>query len=1077
VTAGEAQRGNAAGAEKLDDRPSGQRLLDRLVKRFGGPSNIQDIYPLTPMQQALLLASDQGEENSFYVSTMSCSLVGALDVDAYKRAWETLVGRHNILRSALILDLAVPVQVVLRTTNLSFRSLDWRGLNPELNPDRLKELEAEERRQSIDLERPPLMRIVLVRISEQLYRFVWTAHHAILDGWSIPILLRDLAEIYAAQQDCRSPQLNRAPSYKDYVAWLQKRDLQQDARFWKAALEDAPTVVLPEVAREDARGAANVQRAEIRHTFSAELTRLKRFASEQRTTPNVVLMAAWALVLGRWSGSKDVTFGVTVSGRPPELPDVEDSVGVFINTLPFRVTIRPEMSVGSWLATVSRTQEDLLAHQYAPLSSIASWVRQGAGSAPLFETTYVLENYPARKDSAALSGVRAQDFDGVDVPHFPFNLLFVTDDKLWVRCIHDAGRFGGMAHLLLADLDELLATLMARPEARLCDTDPELSSGLPPILALWNDNSTSYPRVSVGEAFATSAREHPAAVALVAGDRRLTYAELDGRSDALAARLVAYGVGLEDVVGLCFDRSVEMVVGLIAVLKAGGAYMPLDPAYPPERLRFMISDCAPKVLLTHSPAHHALKAALDGLPAAPAILDVGTLGPEGAAMFMAERRPGPDNLAYVMYTSGSTGRPKGVAVTHRGILRLVSRPNYVSIGREDVFLQLAPLAFDASTFEIWGALLNGARLVLYPHRDTDPEEIQACVADHGVTILWLTAGLFHETVGVIARPSSPIRQLLAGGDVVLPADVRLALAKIPHLSFINGYGPTECATFSVCHRVRREAALGPNVPIGRPISDTQAYVLDQRLEPVPFGSTGNLHIAGDGLARCYLGQAGLTADRFIANPFISGARMYSTGDRVRWQGDGTVEFLGRSDRQVKIRGFRIELGEVEARLAACHATSQAAVVVNERDGDKRIIAHVVLAPGGSVADIQAELIRVLPAYMMPSAIFAWDSFPVTSIGKVDRAALTASGTRPTEVKLAEPANGMEELLRSVWAEALDLQTVDVETNFFELGGHSLLASRVTIRLREMLQIKLPLRTLFDFPTIRALSEEIMNRHL
>ncbi|HZG09425.1 MAG TPA: amino acid adenylation domain-containing protein, partial [Allosphingosinicella sp.] len=593
------------------------------------------------------------------------------------------------------------------------------------------------------------------------------------------------------------------------------------------------------------------------------------------------------------------------------------------------------------------------------------------------------------------------------------------------------------------------------------------------VLELWNETSTSYPRVSVGEAFAACAAEQLDAVALVSGGWSLTYGELDRRSDALAARLVAQGVGLEEVVGLCLDRSVEMVIGLLAIVKAGGAYLPLDPAYPPERLGFMIGDCAPRIVLTRGPTRHTLEAALDGLQTAPAILDLDEIGAECAMAFTAPSRAGPDNLAYVMYTSGSTGRPKGVAVTHRGVLRLVSRPNYVQIGSEDVFLQLAPLAFDASTFEIWGALLNGARLVLYPHRHADPEEIQACIAEHGVTILWLTAGLFHETVSAIAQPSSPLRQLLAGGDVVLRADVSVALAKIEGLTFINGYGPTECTTFSVCHRLGREAAIGSSVPIGRPISDTRAYVLDDRLEPAPLGAAGNLYIAGDGLARGYVGQAGLTAHRFIADPFVPGTRMYATGDRARWQADGTLQFLGRNDFQVKIRGFRVELGEIEAKLAACPAVEQAAVVVNDKDGDKRLIAHVVLARDGAVPGIQADLGWTLPAYMMPGRIIVWETFPVTPNGKVDRTALAARAAEPCRDEGYEPpTTRIEQAIADIWAELLGLHQIGRQDNFFELGGHSLMAVKVIFRIRQQVAPGAPLAALFAAPRLADLAERL-----
>ena len=555
------------------------------------------------------------------------------------------------------------------------------------------------------------------------------------------------------------------------------------------------------------------------------------------------------------------------------------------------------------------------------------------------------------------------------------------------------------------------------------------------LLVEWNDTRAEYPRDRcVHEIFAAQAEETPDAIAVTSADEKLTYRELDRRSDQLAHHLRAQRVGPEVVVGLCAGRSPEMIVALLAILKAGGAYLPLDPSYPQERLEFMLENAGAKLVLTHGgDAGSRLHA------------NAQVMRLEEMHQIAKQPQTTPvsggssDNLAYVMYTSGSTGKPKAVAVVHYNISRLVKGANYVDITARDVFLQLAPLSFDASTFEIWGALLNGANLVLYPDGLVDLARLKTIIADNGVSILWLTAGLFNRIVDEDISALAPVKQLLAGGDALSVAHVKKVLDRLFSCQVINGYGPTECTTFSVCFRVPGASAIETSVPIGRPVSNAQAYVLDSELKLVPIGTVGELFIGGDGLARGYFNFPDLTAERFISNPFgAAGTRLYRTGDRVRHLPDGNLEFLGRIDRQMKVRGYRIEPGEIEAMLLTHPGLRQTVVIASEDAlGDKRLIAYLTGDSGNvpETAELRVYLKTKLPDYMIPSAFVVLDELPLTPNGKIDRVALPPPEWRSIRnVKRALPRTPIEKAVAQIWSDALETSEVGIHDDFASLGG-------------------------------------------
>jgi amino acid adenylation domain-containing protein len=598
---------------------------------------------------------------------------------------------------------------------------------------------------------------------------------------------------------------------------------------------------------------------------------------------------------------------------------------------------------------------------------------------------------------------------------------------------------------------------------------------LPEPFRAWNSTATNYPRgATVSQLFEETAAKYPNAIALVLGHRHLTYSELNARANRLARRLREMGVARETMVGCCVERSFELIVAIIAILKAGGAYVPLDPAYPKERFDFLLRDTNTPLLLTQ---RSLAPAVLGDRAIAHLFVDDFEVLPLGEASENLAHQDDPRSLAYVMYTSGSTGQPKGALIENRAIVRLVRDTNFCRFGPDETFLLFAPISFDASTLEIWGPLLNGGRLVLMPPQTSSLEDLGRTIRDHRVTTLWLTTGLFNLMVEQRLGDLGSLRQFLAGGDVLSPRHVRLALEALPHCTLINGYGPTENATFTCCHRMRRGDRVPDSIPIGRPISNTQVYILDQELRPVPPGITGELYAGGDGVARGYLNSAAETAQKFASDPFAADphARMYRTGDLARWREDGVVEFLGRVDSQVKILGHRIEPGEIETVLSMHEGVKQICVVARaDESGSKRLVAYYVPAeaPGVSPSDLRKFLTGKLPHYMIPALLVPLLSLPLSPNGKIDRAALpeppAAEATTPVEA----PTDEREQVVVALWKRVLRIERLGLDENFFDLGGDSLLLVAVHSNLEKILKTTIPVTDLFEFTTVRTLARHL-----
>ncbi|MFE5923837.1 amino acid adenylation domain-containing protein [Streptomyces sp. NPDC056468] len=999
-----------------------------------------DVLPVAPLQEGLLFHSLFDEEGAdVYVEQMVLTLDGEVDGTRLRASWQALVDRHAALRAGFvqIAGAAGPVQVVVDRAELPWREVDVAGLGG----DATGQLGVEERAARFDLAAPPLLRVALVREGAERSRMLVTLHHLLLDGWSLPLLLRELWALYAAGG--RADGLGAPVSSRPYWAWLAGRDTAAALEAWRAELApvEEPTLVAP----AEPSATASVVLDRVTDRTSVELMRaLERVARGAGVTLNTVVQLAWGLVLGQLTGRREVVFGATVAGRPAELAGMEAMLGLFINTLPVRVDLDAARSVGESLRALQSRQSALLDHQHVGLSE----VQRAAGPGATFDTLLAFENYPGDLDAQPLGdGPALTATELLESTNFALALGVTPADGLAIRLDHRSDVFDHRGALRMARrLVRVLEQMAADPELRLSDLELLDEAERAAVVEEWNATAQQVDTTTVLERVRAWAARTPDAVALWSEGRALSYAEVDARSDALARSLTARGVGRESRVGLCLPRGAELVVAILAVWKAGGAYVPLDPEYPSDRLVFMVADSGAELVLVTPETAGCLSADIETVLLDELESDLGVLPAVVAGQ-----------LAYVIYTSGSTGRPKGVAVAHASVANLASvmRP-VLGAGPGVTALQFASFSFDAAVLDVAVTLAAGGVLAIASAEERqDAAALAAMLEAAGVEVASVVPSLLWalepDAVSGVGNWVLGAERLEAGLAAKWRADARVW----------NTYGPTE-ATVITTAVLLEEGITGEDAPpaIGRPLPNVRTYVLDAFLRPVPEGVTGELYVAGDGLARGYVNRSDLTAERFVACPFDDGGRMYRTGDLARWTADGQLAFVGRADAQVKIRGFRVELGEVESVLAAHPGVERAAVLA--RDG--RLAGYVV---GAVDADtVRAHAATRLPEYMVPSAVVVLDALPLTVNGKVDRAALPALDLASTATR--SPRSSAEEAFCALFAEVLGLEDVGVGDGFFELGGDSIMSMLLASRARRAGWVVTP-RQVFEEKTPERLA--------
>lgn len=1082
--------------------------------------NIEAIYPLSPMQEGMLFHTLYEPESGVYFEQLSFTLHGNLDISAFEQAWAKVVERHPVLRTLFVWENRTqPLQVVLKQVNLPWTYLDWCSLSSLEQEQQLEVFLESDRNKGFALNKAPLIRCTLIKLAKGTYKFIESSHHILTDGWCLPIIYKEVFAFYEALKIGKDLYLPPTRPYSDYIAWLQQQDKNLAIAHWQKDLSGflASTSLLKgQILPPNSQQKKTYQELSLHLSATATAT-LKSLAQKHRITVSTFITGAWSLLLSRYSGEKDIMFGATVSGRPPSLLGVESMVGLFINTLPVRVQVDSESELLPWLLQLQEQQVEREQYSYISLPQMQRLSEVPPGTS-LFESIVVLKNYSeGDKLFSPPDDLQIADMGGIERTNYPLTLEVMLGEELSARITYECDANGGLCQRFNADMIArmgdhfltLLSGMIDNPRVRLYELPLLTADQRQQLLVEWNDTAKEYPQDKcIHQLFEAVVEQYPDAVAVVFEEEQLTYRELNAWANQLAHYLQTLGVKSDVMVGIYVERSLEMVVGLLGILKAGGAYLPLDPSYPIDRLQYMVEDSAVSVLLTQErlvqslPLHQAHIVCLDA-------------SLETACQNKANPVSGvtTDNLAYIIYTSGSTGKPKGVMNIHKGICnRLLWMQDTYQLTSADRVLQKTPFSFDVSVWEFFWPLLTGARLVIAQpdgHRDSD--YLVKAIAQQQITTLHFVPSMlqiFLEAPGI--ESCTCLKRVICSGEA-LPKELQERFFNRLQCELHNLYGPTEAAIDVTFWQCKPDSNL-KTVPIGRPIANTQIYILDRDLQPVPVGVVGELYIGGVGLAKGYLNRSDLTAEKFIPNPFSQGRgtgkqrevraeassdrnfggsrgakeklqqsfpsassdRLYKSGDLACYLPDGSIEYRGRIDYQVKIRGFRIELGEIEAVLSQHPEIREAVVVVREdQPGEKLLVAYIVLNYEKlTIYQLRDFLKEKLPSQMIPATFVFLSNLPITSNGKVNRKALPAPGKYTLlEEDFVAPRTPIEEVLSAIWTQVLDLEQVGIYDNFFVLGGDSIRAIQIVY---EANKYKLPIqgKNVFENQTIYSLAQYI-----
>lgn len=1056
--------------------PGSRRAL--LEQQLRNTAAAPEALPLSFAQQRLWVLDQLEPDSALYNVPLVLSLTGVLDERALQRALDTLTARHEVLRTRFVCHDETPVQLIEETANSTIATHDLTGISePERTVEARSRVRVEINR-SFNLSTGPLLRAALLHLAEHEHWFVLTFHHIIADEWSLKNCFRELTSLYEAYCTGQPPQLPDLPiQYADYAVWqrtwLKNGVIEEQLDYWREQLRGHPPVL--ELPADLARPPLPSFRGDhLARELEGRLAgHVKDLATRLGASPFMVLLAGFNALLHRYTRQTDILVGSPVAGR--NRIETEDLIGFFVNTLVLRTDLSGNPRFDELVRRVRETTLGAHAHQELPFEKLVEELcpERTLDHMPFTRVMFAVQN--SGLEELRWPGLALRFIDA-HTDSAKFDLTFVVRDTsrgFTAQCEFNSDLFRPETiRRLLEHFEVLLTAAVEHPEWTLSKLPLLTPEEHRRVLVEWPGCETPFPRnATVSRLFEEQAERAAGKPAVTFGGTSISWGDLNSRANQLARHLGQFGVGPNVPVGLCLERSTEMIIAMLAVLKAGGAYLPLDPRHPKPRLEFMLEDSRAPVLLTQQ----KLLGELPRNPARVVCLDSDweLVGRESRANLPGTAAP--EDVAYIMYTSGSTGQPKGVAVPHRAIVRLVRDANYIQITPEDRIAQASNTSFDAATFEIWGALLNGAELAgVSREQALSPAEFAAELRDRRITILFLTTALFNQVAADQPDAFASLRVVLFGGEAVDPKWVRAVLAHPPrHL--LHVYGPTENTTFTTWHEVTRVDENAKTIPIGRPISNTQCFILDPELNPVPVGVPGELHVAGDGLAHGYWNRPDLTQQKFISNP--SGPSipksLYRTGDLVRWLSDGTIEFIGRADQQVKIRGFRIEPGEIEASLQSHPGVRECAVTVYTESNDKRLLAYFVPngRPGPGISELRSYLKEKLPDYMVPSSFIRLDTLPLTPNGKVDRDALPEPDRKRPDLgrQYASPQDAVEVELARIWENVLGIQPIGIEDRFFELGGHSLLAVRVIAQIEKTFGRKLRLATIFQAQTIEQLA--------
>lgn len=1057
---------------------------------------VDDTYPLSPMQQGMIFHSLYANHSGVEIEQLIYTLHEDLSVGTFRRAWQQVIDRHPALRTSFRWGgLEEPVQQVHTLAEPEWLAEDWRGQTPEEQEQRLSEYLKTDRQRGFTLTESSLNRFAIFCIGDMDYQFVWTFHHAILDGRSFVLVLKEVFGCYEALVNGEPVLLPQPRPYRDYITWLAEQIMTEAEAFWRTMLKGftAPTPLV--VKRNDATIIPETPEYTEQETHLSEsvTTALKTLAQENGVTLNNFVQGAWALLLSIYSSEEDVVFGVTRACRRSTFAGADSVIGPFINTLPMRLSVLGDAVLMDWLQGIRRQHVAVRQYEHTPLMKIQEWGETPRGVS-LFDTILVFENYELGSYLRSLGESWSnREYQLLEQTNYPLALSAWAGTELLLKLAYHQRDFDDTTiRKMLGHLRMLLEGFAANPHQRLSEYQILTPDEYEQIVCKWNDTKAAYPAdCTIHQLFEAQVLKTPEAIAVSFADEQLTYQELNCRANHLAHHLHKLGVQNDKLVAICMKRSPEMIVGILGILKAGGAYVPLDPAYPQERLSVMLNDAQPTVLLTQQRFLNKLSAT----EAQVICIDSDWQEIAKESRENPEPTATADTLAYVIYTSGSTGKPKGVMIEHRSLVNFsVAAGVEYGISASDRVLQFASISFDASAEEIYPALTRGATLVLRNEAMlTSISMFLEVCREWEISILDLPTAYWHELaerLGAkdIKLPPS-LRLVIIGGERVLPErQAKWRRVIRDRVRLVNTYGPTEATVVAtICDLTDRTAPAEvlPDAPIGRAVPNVQTYILDRYLRPLPVGVPGELHIGGVGLARGYLNQPEQTAKRFISNPFLENGkkRLYKSGDVAKYLPDGQIEFCGRIDNQVKIHGFRIELEEIEAIIAQHPMIGQVTVVMREdTSGEKRLVAYIVPSPAAADAtevknEARSFLKHRLPAFMIPSLFIVLDKLPVTVNGKIDKKLLPV-----TEQNLSQPSNDyvkpknpLHYQLVQIWEELFDFRPIGITDNFFDLGGHSLLSVRLMDRIEQTFGKRLELATLFSGATIEHLATALLKQ--
>ncbi|NSL86076.1 amino acid adenylation domain-containing protein [Chitinophaga sp. Mgbs1] len=1061
--------GNAVHYRQLDAFLYGQ---DQLA------TQISAVYRLSGLQEGMLFHSLYNEQGGAYVEQLICQVTNP-DLQALHDSWTAVMQKHTILRSSFNYEaLDLPVQCVHHIAAIPFEVTDYSLLEEKEQEAAIQQYIQQDRRQGFSYDTPPLMRVALLKTSGTTCKMIWTYHHLLLDGWSVPILFEELLQYYDLLLQGKQLPPAETDHYQDYISYIASRDVEEEEAYWRSYLAGTTAgTLLPFIPAAADRTRGDGVYRNIHFTLDAAATNaIQAYAQKNRLTVNTVMQGVWAWILHNYTGNDTVTFGVTVSGRNGAVPNVEQRVGLYINTLPLHIHADRNLPVTAWLEQIQQRGIQSRDYEYTSINAIQRWL---GITGDLFDSIMVYENYPVSEAVKSRNWkLDIADIEVKEQTNYPLSILIAAAEEIYVQFGYNAslledvyvtqlaGHFREVLSQFIAGINQPLGNIhLLTPEEQL------------QLTTTWNDTAMpEAPLVTIPARFEAQAAATPLATALICEGIRLTYAELNERANRLSHYLGSQGLISGSLTPLCTDRSPEMMIAILAIVKAGGAYVPVDPAYPAERIKFILQDCGDKNMIVTTSRYRSLLTEIN--PAA-RIICIDTLQEEWASLPAANPAipvTGSD-LAYIIYTSGSTGKPKGVMIQHDAVANLIQyQTKQFGIDATERILQFSSYSFDAAVEQMYLALFNGAALVLTPeHIRTDMQLFEQLLAAQQVTHLHATPGfLLTVTPGAY----NGLKRVIAGGEA---CSIQLARAWAPYALFYNEYGPTETTVTAIEYLYTDTHAHKQDIlPVGKPLGNTRAYVLDRYGRPLPAGIGGELYIGGKQVSPGYLHLPELTRERFIADPFSAepGARLYKTGDLCRWLPDGHLEFLGRTDDQVKIRGYRIELGEIVHVLEVCPLVKQAVVLaVPDSAGEHahlRLVGYVVPEGAFDKAGITAFLQQSLPDYMIPALLIALDHLPLNANGKIDRKALPDPVDAVTNVYVA-PGNAMEKAMAAIWTSLLQTERVGIHDNFFERGGHSLLAIRLMAAIRKELRVELDMKDIFTYPSIAALTDHLQEK--